>query len=75
MDTVNKGSPIILVHFMCQQINCVRKATDQTIVEGGEDDIRGNYYIVALQREFDDQSGELRWKIVDLLLNGSMPYI
>ncbi|MGK3749617.1 MAG: import inner membrane translocase subunit TIM44, partial [Bacillariaceae sp.] len=24
-DEVNKGSPIIVLHYMCQQINCVRK--------------------------------------------------
>lgn len=30
-DEVNKGSPIIVLHFMCQQINCVRKKKDGTV--------------------------------------------
>eukprot|EP00591_Stephanopyxis_turris_P013448 CAMPEP_0195509032 /NCGR_PEP_ID=MMETSP0794_2-20130614/2077_1 /TAXON_ID=515487 /ORGANISM="Stephanopyxis turris, Strain CCMP 815" /LENGTH=432 /DNA_ID=CAMNT_0040636143 /DNA_START=110 /DNA_END=1405 /DNA_ORIENTATION=+ len=60
IDEVNKGSPIILLHFMCQQINCVRKK-DGTIVEGGEDEIRANSYIVAFQREYNDEEGELTW--------------
>mgnify|MGYP006097292009 CR=1 FL=1 len=71
---MNKGSPIILVHFMCQQINCVRDKEGE-VVEGGVDDIVGNFYIAAFQREFDDELGTLKWRIVDFMLNGSQPYV
>jgi len=74
-DAVNKGSPIITVHFMCQQINCVRKKETGEIVEGAEDDIRAYSYIVAMQREYDEEKGELNWKIMDLMLNGAIAYL
>ena len=74
-DEVNKGSPIILLHFMCQQINCVRKKKDGSIVEGSEDDIRANSYVVAFQREYHEEKGELNWKIVDFRFNGAIAYL
>jgi import inner membrane translocase subunit TIM44 len=119
---VERGSdPIILLHFMCQQIHCVRKkvggkddagkdkddgknvgeddsvtankedaeARDATssngrtymdeelgdIVEGSEDDIRANSYVVAFQREYNEEKMELNWKIVDFRFNGAIAYL
>jgi len=74
-DEVNKGSPIILLHFMVQQINCTRKKEDGSIVEGSEDDIRANSYVAAFQREYDEVKGELNWKIVDFRFNGAIAYL
>ena len=74
-DEVNKGSPIIVLHFMCQQINCVRKKADGKIVEGSDDDIRANSYVAAFQREYDEKAGELNWKIVDFRFNGAIAYL
>jgi len=74
-DEVNKGSPIIVLHFMCQQINCVKKKKDGSIVEGSEDDIRANSYVAAFQREHDEKAGELNWKIVDFRFNGAIAYL
>ena len=74
-DEVNKGSPIIVLHYMCQQINCVRKKKDGTIVEGSEDDIRANSYVAAFQREYDEKEGALNWKIVDFRFNGAIAYL
>jgi mitochondrial import inner membrane translocase subunit TIM44 len=75
MDDVNKGSPIIILHFMCQQINCVRKKEDGTIVEGSEDDIKANSYVAAFQREYLEETAELKWKIVDFRFNGAIAYL
>jgi import inner membrane translocase subunit TIM44 len=98
---VEKGDdPIILLHFMCQQIHCVRKkggksdekkeqdenrtdSSDRTcmdeelgdIVEGSEDDIRANSYVVAFQREYNEEKMELNWKIVDFRFNGAIAYL
>lgn len=121
---VERGSdPIILLHFMCQQIHCVRKkvrskddvgektddgknvgedgsATNSKegeedevknatsgggrtymdeelgdIVEGSEDDIRANSYVVAFQREYNEEKMELNWKIVDFRFNGAIAYL
>eukprot|EP01083_Nonionella_stella_P152176 487429_1 len=74
-DHVNKGAPIIMVHFMCQQINCVRKKETGEITEGSEDDIRAYSYVAALQREYDEETGELNWKIIDFMLNGAIAYL
>jgi len=112
---VERGSdPIILLHFMCQQIHCVRKkvakhdgegdeegdkkeensaaaggedATNESggrtymeeelgdVVEGSEDDIRANSYVVAFQREYNEEKMELNWKIVDFRFNGAIAYL
>mmetsp|Transcript_20713 Transcript_20713/g.48031 ORF Transcript_20713/g.48031 Transcript_20713/m.48031 type:complete len:395 (+) Transcript_20713:60-1244(+) len=74
-DTVEKGSPIIMLHFMVQQINCVRKKEDGSIVEGSEDDIRANSYVAAFQREYREAEGELVWKIIDFRFNGAIAYL
>lgn len=74
-DEVNKGSPIIVLHFMCQQINCVRKKSDGSIVEGSEDNIQANSYVVAFQREYIEEKAELNWKIVDFRFNGAIAYL
>lgn len=99
---VERGDdPIILLHFMCQQINCVRKKVKKgdgdkkegegsgeegekglygedelgEIVEGGEDDIRANSYVLAFQREYNEEEMELNWKIVDFRFNGAIAYL
>jgi len=105
---VEKGDdPIILLHFMCQQIHCVRKKVNDEkkanteegngdvdgdknesddektymerelgeIVEGSEDDIRANSYVVAFQREYDEEQMALNWKIVDFRFNGAIAYL
>ena len=114
---VERGDdPIILIHFMCQQIHCVRKKTKKEdgdggsskkmdkegsnnidkkieeeeedtssrtymdeelgdIVEGSEDDIRANSYVVAFQREYNEEKMELNWKIVDFRFNGAIAYL
>jgi len=74
-DELEKGSPIIVLHFMCQQINCVRKKEDGTIVEGSEDEIKANSYVAAFQREYNEKKGELNWKIVDFRFNGAIAYL
>jgi len=74
-DEVEKGSPIIVLHFMCQQINCVRKKDDGTVVEGSEDEIKANSYVAAFQREYNEKLGELNWKIVDFRFNGAIAYL
>jgi mitochondrial import inner membrane translocase subunit TIM44 len=60
---------------MCQQINCVRKKKTGEIVEGAEDQIKANSYVIAFQREYNEAAGELNWKIVDFRFNGAIAYI
>lgn len=68
-------SPLIVLHFMCQQINCVRKKETGEVVEGSEDDIRAYSYVCAFQRSFDEAKGELNWKVVDFMPNGAIAYL
>mmetsp|Transcript_7450 Transcript_7450/g.13128 ORF Transcript_7450/g.13128 Transcript_7450/m.13128 type:complete len:500 (-) Transcript_7450:387-1886(-) len=111
---VDRGDdPIILLHFMCQQIHCVRKKVKANegdeegennkndnkeeakkeedeednsgrtfmeeelgeVVEGSEDDIRANSYVIAFQREYNEEKMELNWKIVDFRFNGAIAYL
>jgi mitochondrial import inner membrane translocase subunit TIM44 len=60
---------------MCQQINCVRKKKTGEIVEGAEDQIKANSYVIAFQREYNEAAGELNWNIVDFRFNGAIAYI
>jgi mitochondrial import inner membrane translocase subunit TIM44 len=73
--TVDNDSPIILMHFMCQQINCVRKYETGEIVEGSEDDIKAYSYVAAFQREYNEENGELNWKIIEFMMNGAIAYL
>merc|ERR1712194_915178 len=73
MDKVER-QPIILLHFMAQQINCVRNKEGE-VVEGREDDIKANSYLVAFQRNYDESEGSLNWKIVDFRFNGAIAWI
>ena len=56
--TIEKGSPIITLVFMCQQMYCVRKKETGEIVEGAEDDIKAYHYVMAVQREYNVGNGE-----------------
>ena len=60
--------------FLSIQPDVVNKA-DGTIVEGSDDDIRANSYVAAFQREYNEEAGELNWKIVDFRFNGAIAYL
>lgn len=66
--------PVLLVHYMCQQINCVRDSKGK-VVEGKEDEIKANSYLVAFQREMDEEDFNMTWKIVDFRFNGAIAWI
>jgi len=66
-------SPILVVQFMAQQVNCVRNR-EGDVVEGYPSDIRAYFYVMAFQREYDDTSHELAWRVVDFQLGGGEPY-
>ncbi|KAL0591922.1 hypothetical protein ABG067_000574 [Albugo candida] len=61
----DKQAPIILVRFRSQQINCIRNREGE-IVEGTEDEVLAYYYIFAFQRQYDESTERLRWRIVDV---------
>ncbi|GMI26538.1 hypothetical protein TrCOL_g1053 [Triparma columacea] len=80
LDPNERGSPIILVQFVLQQINCIYslKSSDEDgekIMQGSPDEIRQNVYLMGFQRIFDEETGELIWKVVDLQLHMGEQYI
>ena len=62
-----------VVQFTAQQINCV-KDKKGIVVEGKEDAITNNFYVLAMQRDWDENENELKWKIVEFMILGSLPY-
>ena len=69
------NDPVIILHFSCQQINCVR---DQygNVVSGAPDDVNRVYYYWAVQQDgvgSVSTTGEYippRWKLTEMLLRG-----
>jgi import inner membrane translocase subunit TIM44 len=68
-----KAPPIMVVQFQAQQIHCVTDKHGE-VVEGNEDAITNNFYVLAMQRDWDEEENELRWKIVEFMILGSVPY-
>ena len=59
-----------LTFFMCHgpvilQINCIRN-NEGEVVEGNEDEIRGVFYVLAMQRQVNEEAMQLEWKVVEM---------
>jgi hypothetical protein len=67
------GNPLILVVYMVQQINCIRNAKGE-VIEGGETDIRMKFYSMVFQQVYNEDEGEVNWKIVEYEFAGDIPY-
>jgi mitochondrial import inner membrane translocase subunit TIM44 len=67
--------PVIILHFSCQQINCVRDKFGN-VVSGSPDDVNRVYYYWAVQQDghgMVTKEGEYippRWKLTEMLLRG-----
>lgn len=69
------GDPVIILHFSCQQINCVR---DQygNVVSGSPEEVNRVYYYWAVQQDghgYVSSDGKYippRWKLIEMLLRG-----
>ena len=70
-----EGSPMIIVRFTLQQINCVRDKYGN-VVEGAADDIQSVYYVWALHQEQHGsfvQGGKYlppRWTLREMMVAG-----
>jgi len=71
---VDKVGPIMVVSFMCQQINCLYD-NKGNVVEGSEDEIVGVFYVFGLTREYDEVDTEYKWKIKEFAIGGVTPYL
>lgn len=67
--------PVIILHFSCQQINCVRDRYG-SVVSGSPGDVNRVYYYWAVQQDghgLVTKEGEYippRWKLTEMLLRG-----
>lgn len=68
-------SPVAVVQFTAQQINCTRDSYGN-VVEGGAEDVQRVYYYWALEQEREPYVGEdgnvhpPRWKLKEMLIRG-----
>lgn len=68
-------SPVIVVQFTCQQINCTRDVHGN-VIEGGPEDVQRVYYYWALQQEevgyigTDGNVHPPRWQLREMLVRG-----
>ena len=71
---LEKAPPLMVVGFQAQQVHCI---TDKEgiIVEGADDKVTNNFYILCMQRDWDEQAGELQWKIIEFSLMMQMDYV
>lgn len=72
MKILDDDRPIILIVYMVQQINCIQKKGE--IIEGSETDIRAKFYTMAFHQNYDEDTQEVTWQIVDYEFAGDIPY-
>ena len=70
---LDKAPPIMVVQFEAQQIHCIMDKKG-AIVEGADDEIRNNFYCIAMQRDWDEDEQGLKWKILEFMILGGIPY-
>lgn len=73
--TLERGDmPIVLTTSQVQYIHAVKNKKGE-VVEGGEDSIRAAFFVLAVTREFDPETGALEWRVVEMSMQGSMLYL
>lgn len=69
------SDPVVILHFSCQQINCVRDSYG-SVTSGSPDEVNRVYYYWAVQMDghgMVTEEGQYippRWKLVEMLLRG-----
>lgn len=67
------GMPYIVVVYSVQQINCIRDKNGE-IKEGGENEVRMKFYSMAFQQSYEEAEGTVKWKVIEYLFVGDVPY-
>ena len=71
---LEKAPPLMVVGFQAQQVHCITDKNGE-VVEGADDKVTNNFYILCMQRDWDDKAGELQWKIIEFSLMMQMDYL
>jgi len=67
------GMPYIVVVYSVQQINCIRDKAGE-IKEGNETEVRMKFYSMAFQQSYEETEGTVKWKVIEYLFVGDVPY-
>ena len=70
---MQRAPPILVLSFVSQQIFCVKNARGK-IIEGADDKVMAHVYLMAMQRDWDDEEDCLKWKILEFSPQGSTEY-
>eukprot|EP01035_Chromulina_nebulosa_P019863 gene19863-25815_t len=73
MKLVDSGRPVIVVVYLVQLINCIRNRKGE-IIEGGESELRAKFYSMAYEQHYNDDTGEVFWRIFEYEFVGDTPY-
>ena len=71
---MERAPPIMVVSFTSQQIHCVKNARGK-IIEGDDDKIMANVYLMAMQRDWDEEEECLKWKILEFSPQGAVDFM
>ena len=67
--------PVVVIAFKAQQVHCFKESSTGKIIEGREDDLRANTYMMALRQEIEPDQvewvGVPEWKIVEFFMQSS----
>ena len=64
--------PTVVLKFNATQIKCDRDKQG-AVIEGGPDQLRLTWYMIALMRQYNEATSELEWKVRELAVLGDFP--
>jgi len=70
---IDKIGPVVFIQFMVQQIDCMYDL-DGKVVDGADDKVAAVFYMLSVQREYDEEEEELKWGVKELAIIGTQPY-
>eukprot|EP00944_MAST-04C_sp_MAST-4C-sp1_P004105 g4105.t1 len=57
---LQRAPPILVVKFNAQHLDCIRNKKGE-VIHGSEDQVKNTFYMLAMQRNWDEEAEELRW--------------
>ena len=70
MKILENDTPMVLIQYLVQQINCVRKKGE--IIEGSETNVKRKIYNIGFMQEYDEDDSSIKWRIVDYEFGGDV---
>ena len=70
---LQRAPPILVVKFNAQHLDCIRNKKGE-VIHGTEDQVKNTFYMLAMQRNWDEEAEELRWHILEFYIIGELPW-